>query len=332
MSSSLTPVPPSNRWVNWTAQAKPGTPSPAVFESKLEGLVPGPKKSSSTPPPSSPATENRVRRRSDLTAHMDITDARRERSGEIGSREREFSSAVPLFDASSLATAANPLSTPISTPTARNASDTGSLRMPSDTRSLRPASASEPASTHRRSSDLVASVPFRLGPCDQSSHSISATKSEAPASSRAQYESSAVGALISGGVPPPPSGRPASSRRARPHCPDIRTGADLQVRVLFPSAPLLPLPRPSTRSAPFSTTHTHRARQASCVAGARPSSVQSSRALCACRPRASQPRMPTGLLTSRPFLPAQARTHSALVTRPAQVRARVSSTDPNPHA
>ena len=46
----------------------------------------------------------KTRPRSDLTSHLDVSDARRERRGELGTRQREFSisSAFSISDAISI--------------------------------------------------------------------------------------------------------------------------------------------------------------------------------------------------------------------------------------
>ena len=222
LEDAIAPVPRKDAWVNWVGRPKPGEQSPAVFVSKLQGLLPGP--ATSVPsPPRSPTTELRTRKRSDLTAHMDMTDARRERTGEVGTREREFTSAVPLFDASSPSQLSD-ASMPVSSPTPlRAASCAGADARPPQLHS------SVVACRYQRSCELATTVPFRVGPCEERGFSsyLSTAKSEAPASSRAQNQSSEVGALIGGPTLPLVAERPASSRGRVSHH-EIYSGADLQ--------------------------------------------------------------------------------------------------------
>ena len=221
----ITPEPPRGNWVNWPVSKEScSSAASAPFESHLSvrGLVPaGP--SSSRPSTSlADASHARARTKTDLTAHLDVSDAQREKTGELGTREREYSSQISLTDASS------PASDPYSTPRG------------SPTRSTRPASASgtaqavRPSSALKPTSDLMGSS----RDCEASARASEARRESRasfspPSTSLAQLQSPTVSALL-GAAPPRPAAveealSPRREQRPRKSSADIRSGGDLQL-------------------------------------------------------------------------------------------------------
>jgi len=218
----ITPEPPKGAWVNWPVSTDHcSSAASAPFESQISvrGLVPAGKSSSRPSTSLADASHARARATTDLTAHLDVSDAQREKAGELGFREREFTSQISLTDGSS------PASDPYSTPR-------GSPARPTRPASASPAQAARPSSALKPTSDLMGIT----RDCE-----ASARASEARRESRASFSppptslhsSPAVSELL--GAAPPRSAAveealsPPREWRPRKSSADIRTGGDLQL-------------------------------------------------------------------------------------------------------
>lgn len=219
----LTPELPKGAWVNWPVSTEHcSSAASAPFESQISvrGLVPAGKSSSRPSTSLADASHARARTKTDLTAHLHVSDAQRERAGEIGSREREYTSQISLTDGSS------PASDPYSTPRG------------SPMRPMRPASAS-PAHAARRPSSALKPTSDLMGitrDCEASARASEARRESRasfspPSTSIAQQSSPTVSELLGAASPRPAAVDQSPPRELRPRksSADIRTGGDLQL-------------------------------------------------------------------------------------------------------
>jgi hypothetical protein len=144
---------------------------------------------------------------SDLTSHLDVSDARRERRGELGTRQREFSisSAFSISDAISDGAAPTGDATPTPTPTPTPARAPTSMASNEHRRYSRRALSSDPFLTPRSSpaarppaaSSAAASSPYLRGALSARQPAPSSPAASSPATSSAAASSAAAQSPIS---------------------------------------------------------------------------------------------------------------------------------------